>query len=307
MKEQKSAKSIAEKSVKNVLNSSFTFPILSKIYGGYRPSQIAEHLKKSPQLLNYYTDRLCSTGLISKDKEGDGIVWRLTEKGLFILKDKLRRSVNSNNTTIYDDHSLPIRLHSIAFCFKVTDMSEIVNLRWKKLKNGVSKCTMRYDKYTVELVKSSGREGGGGNSVLLIHLPAVHTFNSFQTIIKQYELARGFAITTTERLKMDISEIGELVKKPHMAFENDLIALYLATFQTAEITTSDHERKGDHNRAWIDASQGYGELETNDINYAYKYLIMPENIMQIHQTVINMTRKSSGYALCSHPTLTDNN
>ena len=74
---------------------------------------------------------------------------------------------------------------------------------------------------------------------------------------------------------MQISEIGKLVKKPHMAFENDLIDLYLATFQTAEITTSEHEGK-----AWIDASQGYGELETNDINYAYKYLTMLENIMQ---------------------------
>jgi hypothetical protein len=73
------------------------------------------------------------------------------------------------------------------------------------------------------------------------------------------------------------------------------------------ITTSDHKRKEDHNTAWIDASQGIGELNTNDVNYAYKYLMMPENIMHIHQTVINMTRKSSGYAICHHPTLTDNN
>lgn len=185
-------------------------------------------------------------------------------------------------------------------------MSEIVNLRWKTLKNGVSKCTMIHDKYTAELVKSASRKGGGGNSVLLIHLPAVYTFNSFQTIIKQYELARHFARTTAERLNMHISEIGELVKKPHMAFENDLIALYLATFQTAEITTNDHEGK-EGNTAWIDASQGTGELETNDINYAYYYLMMPENIMHINQTVINLTRKSSGYAICNHPTLTDNN
>jgi predicted transcriptional regulator len=180
MKEQKSAKSVAEKSVKNVLNSSFTFPILSKIYSGYRPSKIAEQLKKSPQLLKYYTDRLCSLGLISKGKEEDGIVWRLTEKGLFILKEKLRRSVSSSNNTIYDDHNLPIKLHSITFSFKVTHIREIVNLRWNIMNNGVSKCTMSYDKYTAELVKSSR------NAVLLVHLPAVYTFNPFQTIMKQY-------------------------------------------------------------------------------------------------------------------------
>ena len=74
-----------------------------------------------------------------------------------------------------------------------------------------------------------------------------------------------------------------------LAFENDLIALYLATFQTAEIITRDHEGKEDHNTAWIVASQGTGELETNDINYTYKYLMMPENIMHIRQAVINMT------------------
>lgn len=74
-----------------------------------------------------------------------------------------------------------------------------------------------------------------------------------------------------------------------LACENDLIALYLATFQSAELTTSDHEGKGGHNTAWIDASYGTGELETNDINYTYKYLMVPENIIHIHQAVVNMT------------------
>ena len=37
---------------------SFAFPILLRIYHGYRPSQIAEQLGISPQLINYYTDNL---------------------------------------------------------------------------------------------------------------------------------------------------------------------------------------------------------------------------------------------------------
>lgn len=67
------------------------------------------------------------------------------------------------------------------------------------MNNGVSKCTMSYDKYTAELVKSSR------NVVLLVHLPAVYTFNSFQTIITQYELARGFAITRTKLKTFELS------------------------------------------------------------------------------------------------------
>ena len=61
------------------------------------------------------------------------------------------------------------------------------------------------------------------------------------------------------------------------------MSVMILAFETAEITTSDHEGKEDHNTAWIVASQGTGELETNDSNYTYKYLMMPENIMHIHQ------------------------
>ena len=104
-----------------------------------------------------------------------------------------------------------------------------------------------------------------------------------------------------KRLNLAISEKGQLVKKPHMAFEYDMIALYLASFQTAETTT-----KG--GKAWIDASKGNGELETNDINYTYKYLTMPENIVDIHDTVNWLKRKSeAAYATCHDPILTNNN
>jgi hypothetical protein len=49
--------------------------------------------------------------------------------------------------------------------------------------------------------------------------------------------SRRFTSLAAQRLKLVISDNGRLVKKPHLAFERDLIALYLATFQTAETTT----------------------------------------------------------------------
>ena len=49
---------------------------------------------------------------------------------------------------------------------------------------------------------------------------------------------------------------------------------------------------------------GDGELETNDINYAYRYLTMPENIMDIHDTNNWLKRKSGGgYRIYYDPTL----
>lgn len=72
-----------------------------------------------------------------------------------------------------------------------------------------------------------------------------------------------------QRLRLVISDNGNLVKRPHMAFEKDLIALYLASFQTAEITT----KNGKGGKSWIDASKGIGDkLNTSElINQARLY------------------------------------
>jgi hypothetical protein len=58
----------------------------------------------------------------------------------------------------------------------------------------------------------------------------------------------------------------------------------------SEITT-----KCGSGKSWIDASKGTGELETNDVNYAYKYLKMPENVSDIYDIIIRLARKLSGH------------
>jgi hypothetical protein len=127
-------------------------------------------------------------------------------------------------------------------------------------------------------------------------------FDPLKGLIAQYNKARQYASLAAHRLRLNIYDNGMLVKKLHMAFEHDLIALYLATFQTAEITTKDGAGK-----SWMDASKGRVELETNDVNYAYKYLKMPENISDIYDIIVRLARKSSGYAQHYDPCMTDNN
>lgn len=65
--------------------------------------------------------------------------------------------------------------------------------------------------------------------------------------------------------------------------------------------------KNDKGRAWIDASRGVGELETNDPDYAYKYMIMPESILDIYNYVRRIYSKLSGYGRCYDPIITENN
>jgi hypothetical protein len=143
-------------------------------------------------------------------------------------------------------------------------------------------------------------------SVLEVHMSEVYTFDPYQGLLKQYDIARHYASLAAQRLRFVISDNGRLVKKPHLAFERDLIALYLAMFQTTETTTIE-EGEGRKDKAWIDSSKGSGELETNDINYAYKYLMMPEIVMDIQKAVNKIARQTAGYERNYHPIMTDNN
>jgi hypothetical protein len=291
---------------KHILTTKNRLRKLPKNYTRNRPSQIAEQLHITVQNVNYYTTILTDLKLIEKLSDRGGISWKVAERGLFILKQFLRGSVNSyhntsNNSPFYDAR-IPVRLHDICFAFKVTSSLEDLKIRWKVMKNGVSRYTIikrnGEERPTADLIKSPYPE----NSRMLIHLDDVYTFNTFQEIIRLYEAARTAAVLIADELNIGVSTTGVLVKRPHLAFEGDLIALYLATFETASIKT-----KSDKGRVWVDASHGAGELEINDPDYAYKYLTMPENVFDLSKDIRKIESKISGYKRCYDPIITENN
>jgi predicted transcriptional regulator len=227
-----------------VLKSPYTLRILWKIYKGYRPTQIAKSFDMSQQNLYYYTTQLIEAKLIERSSTEYGLEWRLTERGQFILKEILSRSVNrnsDNNTSTLQQHdTIPIRMHNVTFSFDILSAIKNIRLRWKPINNGVSKCFIKYPDHTLELTKSPNEN----ESVLEVHLSELYTFDPYQGLVKQYDIARHYACLAAQRLRLVISDNGRLVKKPHFAFEHDLISLYLATFQTAEIGTIKEEEGG---------------------------------------------------------------
>jgi Winged helix-turn-helix DNA-binding len=295
MLQNMSADSFPKKN-KNILNSSFTLPILSKLFSGYIPAQIADQLGVTPQAVKYHTDNMIEAGLIRKDK-GNRIRWVIEEKGLFILKQKAIGSVNSFNNyqTKPVSRIIPTRLDNIAFKFKISSpIPDDPHLHWAEMKNGVSKCVI------IELVKT---EKQGTDSTLLLHLDKKYCFDWCKELINQYNLAIHYAKQTAIQFKIQISDYGYPVKRPHMAFEKDLIAFFIASSNTAEINT----RKGeDDYKAWIDSSNGAGELETNDPDYAYLYLMMPKTVDEIADA-LRRINKYIGYEMFYHPLKTVNN
>jgi hypothetical protein len=288
------------KKSKNIFSSHFTFTILSKLFQGYRPSQIATQLGVTAQDIYYQTERMVEADLIHKDTS-NGIKWTLTDKGIFILKQKLTGSVNSFNNyqTKPVSRTIPIRLDNLSFSFKVfNSISEDSHLKWTEINNGVSKCSLKYDTHTIELVKS---ENG---SVILVHLEKKYCFDWTAQYIDEYNLAIHFAKQAAIKFGFQVSDVGKAAKRPHIAFEQDLITSFLAASYTAEIKT----REGnDDYTAWIDSSNGVGELETNDHEYAYDYLMMPRTIKKIADTITIIREQTVGYEKHHHPILTMNN
>ena len=282
---------------KNILNSSFTFPILSKLFSGYRPAQIAAQLSVTPQAVKYHTDNMANAGLIRKDKD-NGIRWVVEEKGLFVLKQKATGSVNSFNN--YQTRTIPTRLDNLSFEFKIqSPISEDSHLTWTEIKNGVYKCSLKYsNSHTIELVKSKN------GSVMLVHLDKKYCFDWYKELVNQYNLAIQYARQAAVHYTIEISDYGKPIKRPHIAFEEDLIAHFTAASHTAEIKTNEA------GKAWIDSSNGLGEFETDDPGYAYLYLTMPKTVEKIANTsdaILKRTNAPMRYEQCYHPFQTMNN
>jgi hypothetical protein len=283
---------------KRIFNSHFTLAILSKLYQGYRPSQIATQLGVTPQDIYYHTDRMVDADLLYKDTS-NGIKWKLTEKGSFILKQKLTGSVNSfNNYQIA--RIIPTRIDNLSFAFKIlSPIPEDPHLDWTSMKNGVSRCNIKYETHTIDLVRS---EKGAG-SYMTVHLNKIYCYDWTAEIIKQYNLAIHYAKQAATKFRIEISDYGKRERRPHFAFEEDLIANIIATSNTSEARTGEDDAS-----AWIDSSNGNGELETNDTDYAYDYLMMPKTIREIADVVMKASKfLDAKYERHYHPILTRNN
>jgi hypothetical protein len=139
---------------------------------------------------------------------------------------------------------------------------------------------------------------------MLIHLDKKYCFDWYKESFNQYNLAIYYAKQAATKFSLQISDYGYPFKKPHIAFEQDLIACYLAASYTSEIKTKSGV---DEYRAWIDSSNGAGELETNDSEYGYDYLMMPKTVKEIANMSMTIIKQTTGYERCYHPLFTVNN
>ena len=278
--------------IKKIFSSSFILPILSAMSEGKRPSQIAKSLDISEQSLYYYTQRLRELGFIQKQSTREGVAWSLTEKGNFFLKEKLRRAVGG-----YTHGPLPFRFHYVRFKFQIEHIPDSLQLDWIELNHGVQKATL--PKEGIEIIKSLSK----WKSAIIISMPEGYFTNHAKAVISLYNEAQKQVIMIAERLSLEVSQHGMLISNPHMAFERDIVALFIADQTTGSIETD-----GKGGKAWIDSSNGAGELETNDPDYVQHYLMMPQRVSEINSFLAeSLRREALSYTQCYNYKQTVNN
>jgi hypothetical protein len=139
------------------------------------------------------------------------------------FKTKGHGSVNSFNN--YQTRPIPIRLDNLTFEFKIlSSIPTNLVLKWNELNNGVSKCSMKYDTYTLEIIRSEKA------AVMLIHLDKRYCFDWTRELINEYNLALHYARQAATKLSIQISEYGKMVKRPHIAFERGFNSLLFGSF-----------------------------------------------------------------------------
>jgi hypothetical protein len=188
------------------------------------------------------------------------------------------------------------RLDNVCFNFSVI-VPDDLHLTWQQRNNGVMQFIEKKEEYTLILTRSPNKD----NSSLLVLLSPGYFRNRDKGLIEMYNTARRIARRFSERLRLEIAVDGQLAKKPHTAFDPDLSTCFIGdgygTVETATVAGG---------KAWIDSSYGYGELETDDADYAYLKLIEPEIVADILQSVSQSQERSLGFRNSYHPVYTIN-
>lgn len=293
---------ITPKQVQKYFSSDFTLTILSLIGQGLRPYQIAKKHGRTQQAINHHTRKLRELGFIVKEGDRNGLIWKVTDRGLLLLKESHRPSVNgsvSGSTTPSRPSYAAVRLHDVAFAFPIQRVPDEVDLKWAKLKNGVEKCSIDHSlglddplisieqkKVTCQLVRSPHP----WNSSMILQMGPQHFTNPLKGIIQLHNDARVLASDLAHKYRLNINLTrSSLVKNPHMAFTRDLTAILLSNIVTAKVSLAANQKNGRCGSAWLDNSLGHGELETDDFDYYWNYLMMPKTVEHIAEMLERIT------------------
>ena len=249
------------------------YRILKAINKGMYPAQIARQLRLSKQLVWHHVKRAEKNGLIKFEFKTNFSSYRLTEKGLEFLRKVKSVSIPSTKASV--------RLHNLAIKFPV--LRDNPNAVWEgenELRNWVEKYASLSFPIGVTIKKTT-------RSVIVYF----HQFSTrrgeflsdfYNWVVKGIILVQQFLLRE-KGILIDVMN-GEVLRQ-HVANEAPEFNKAIGKRTTVEVKLG---RKAEavypsreEARAWIDRSLGNVDVETNDMLYEEKLLMMPEYMHEI--------------------------
>jgi len=271
---------------------SFTsiYRILRCIGKGMYPSQIARQLNLPKQNINYFIRKLEAQGFIKRELRTNIACYVLTDSGVKLLEHL--RSKKFSLPSRKSDTS--IRLHNLVIKFPI--LKDNPNAKWERVGEEINNWVAKY----------SVVEFPVGITIKKTPKSIIVYFHQFYTRREQFLsdfynwVLRGiyyvyFFLLKDKGIQIDL--LNAKVIREHIANESPEFNETVPKKKTVEVRFKRKARSifpsVSESRAWIDRSFGNVDIETNDMIYEEKLLLMPEIIYALDKKLAPTLEKLS--------------
>jgi len=246
------------------------YRILVRISQGMYPSQIARQLNMSKSHVNYFLKRLERCGYIKREFRTNFVCYSLTEKGNELLKN-IRSSKFS--LPVREKH---VRTHTLTIKFPILKDNPEAKFDSKvEINNWIKQYALVTFPIGITIEKTTKH--------VVVYFHKFYTKQSnFLSDFFSWVL-RGvyyvyYYLMKEKGIQIDIFS-GEIIRQ-HIANESPEFNKRVERKKTVEVSLN-RKAKAIYPanfvaKAWIDRSLGNVEIETNDMVYEEKLLLMPE-------------------------------
>lgn len=261
---------MSKKKPRNLL---LLYRILKAIRKGMYPAQIARQLRVSKQLVAYYVKQAEKEGLVKLEFRTNFKSYILTEKGLGFIREVKKVSIPSMKSSV--------RLHNLAVKFPV--LRDNPDARWDReneLRNWIESYSTLSFPIGVTVKKTT-------RSVIMYFHQFVTEKPMFLSefynwVLKGIVLVQAW-LSREKGILIDVMN-GEVIRQ-HIANESPEFNRRVGRRTTVEVRLGRRARSvypsREDAKAWIDRSLGNVDIETNDMLYEEKLLMMPEYMHEI--------------------------
>jgi hypothetical protein len=253
------------------------------LIAGKRKAEIARDLRMSKQNVQNYASRLESSRIIERGPRTSFLPYKEGKNFQEFIQSKTQVKDFEEGVPQPPSFFKPnVRIHDHRFVIPIKEEAPPPAGFWQ-----FSKGKRRY---RFHLSKSQGKitiENSGGNIKIYIQekeLPMRPSFRKESKLATEKTLLEVIELLHEAGLNLRISELQEV--HLHSASEMDKGKGAIDPKKTTEMELG-RNAEGDlqeiptEAKAWIDRSKGQPELETNDLAYQEKLVMMPEFVCQI--------------------------